>query len=158
MRLLCLGLLFDSASYFNVDHDSSKIENGCVLCAARAEDDRRCSADIAEALRRLHDLNRILLRGLDYEPIEVLDDVMRLIRKAEERFHHAPRRTASSETASQRSTPDLLCSEQCSSTSSNCSLQQRRMNSKRSEPTCGNSGASHRDIAVQVRAVMQQDS
>ena len=144
----------DRAGLFK-DHDVyglGEAHRTCALCAARADNDGRNSADMADVFRRLKDLKAILLRGLDYEPIEVLDDVTRLLHKAQGVLQGLGR-TASSETASQRSTPDLLCSERCSSTSSNDSRQTPGA-SKGSKIASGSSSASHKEIAVQVCPIM----
>ena len=48
----------------------------------REEAERARQAKMAGVMHRLYDLRLVLLRGLDSEPLEVLDDVLRLLEEA----------------------------------------------------------------------------
>lgn len=112
-----------SARLFNRDIRREHLDGAkdCPRCEAASEGARRRANDLDDVFRRIHDLHKILLRScVDYEPIEVLEDVTRLLRESEVRDRHPLVRSRSSDTASQRSTPDLLLPEVSSSPASKC--------------------------------------
>ena len=55
---------------------------GCMQCAAMAERERQREAGLAAIIHRMLDLQKLLQRGLDYEPIEMIEDVFRLLEAA----------------------------------------------------------------------------
>lgn len=52
---------------------------GCILCAAMAERERQREASLTGIIHRMLDLRKLLQRGLDSEPIEMIEDVFRLL-------------------------------------------------------------------------------
>jgi chromosome segregation ATPase len=56
--------------------------SNCKNCAEMAQIERFRAAHMTKLVHRMHDLRKLLQRGLDYEPLEKLEDIFRLLADA----------------------------------------------------------------------------
>ncbi len=56
--------------------------DNCKNCAEMAQIERFRAAHTTKLVHRMHDLRKLLQRGLDYEPLEKLEDIFRLLADA----------------------------------------------------------------------------